>query len=103
MGGGWDMKWCILLLVGILAGCSANHRLVPASGDRLPVVTVSAFTKAGCLENLRTEALARKWEIREIESSVDAGGLVAEILFFPLVKGMSCSAYVVKGELPDEF
>jgi len=97
------MKKCLVVSALLLAGCSMNHSIVPANGDRMPVVTVSAYTKAGCLERLRTESVTRGWNIREIEDSLDVGGLAAEIILFPVVKGISCSAYILAGDIPKDF
>ena len=97
------MKACLVLLAALLTGCSMNHGIMPASNDRQPIVTMSAYTKTGCWEKIRWEAINRKWEIKEIDESTDVGGVVAEVLLFPFVKGISCSAYIAKGEIPQEF
>lgn len=97
------MKRTLAVLVLLLCGCSMNHSVVPASSTRPAIVTMSGYTKAGCLENLRTEAAKRGWEIRENDDPVDAGGVVVEVLIFPLAKGVSCSAQIIKGEVPADF
>lgn len=93
----------VTLVVIFLAGCSVNHSVVPATADRPPIVTMSAYTHQGCLEKLRLEAVKRNWEIKEIPYKADAAGITGEVLLFPFVKGVSCSAYILSGTIPKNF
>lgn len=52
---------------------------------------------------MRTEAAERKWKIKEMERPFVVGGLAAELILFPFVKVMSCSAYIMAGDIPADF
>jgi hypothetical protein len=97
------MKKSLVALMLLLTGCSMNHNIKVSNEERPAVVTMSAYTPSGCLDNLRTEAAEREWKIKAIERSFDFGGLAAELILFPFVKGMSCSAYILAGDVPAKF
>ncbi len=81
-----------IAVVALMAGCGQQYYIPPLenlSGE----LTVSAYTRDGCLEALQAEARARGVELRETRV-YDAGN--AGIIFWPLVKKSSCAGPVVR-------
>lgn len=74
-------------------GCGPKH-YTPAVGPNQPAeITVSAYTKQGCLDCLQEEARNRNVEVtlKGIQEN-----LVGEILVWPFYKGFKCTGTVVE-------
>lgn len=86
------MKFGILLLTLIMAGCG-SHYVIPSSQSKPAQVYSSGYTLSGCMTNMAEEAQSTQCKLDNIKT--DNSGVILEVFLFPFVKGYSCSAELI--------
>jgi hypothetical protein len=79
-----------LILLFLIAGCGPQFYL-PESKDRPAQIVVSAYTQAGCLEELQEEGKRRGVDVKLKNVETDLGW---EIVLFPMYKGYKCTGEI---------
>jgi hypothetical protein len=77
---------CALVFFTLIAGCGPQFYL-PESKERPGQIVVSAYTQAGCFEELQDAAKRAGVEVKLKNVETDLGW---EIFLFPFYKGYKC-------------
>ena len=79
------------ILFALIAGCGPQF-VLPETKERPAQIVVSAYTQAGCLEDLHTAATSAGLEVRLKDVQADLGW---QIFLFPFYKGYKCTGEVI--------
>jgi hypothetical protein len=80
-----------MLLLALIAGCGPQY-VLPETKERPAQIVVSAYTQAGCLEDLEEAAKRADLEVRLKDVQADLGW---EIFLFPFYKGYKCTGEII--------
>ena len=80
-----------LVLLALIAGCGPQFML-PETKERPAQIVVSAYTQAGCLEDLQAAAKSAGVEVRLKDVQADLGW---QIFLFPFYKGYKCTGEII--------
>jgi hypothetical protein len=76
----------IVVFLALIAGCGPQF-VLPETKERPGQIVVSAYTQAGCFEDLQEAAKRAGVEVRLKDVQTDLGW---EIFLFPFYKGYKC-------------
>jgi hypothetical protein len=80
------VRFCIVVILVLIAGCGPQF-VIPETKERPGQIVVSAYTQAGCFEELQETANRAGVEVRLKDVQTDLGW---EIFLFPFYKGYKC-------------
>ena len=80
------IRFYIVVFLVLIAGCGPQF-VLPETKERQGQIVVSAYTQAGCFEDLQEAANRAGVEVRLKDVQTDLGW---EIFLFPFYKGCKC-------------
>lgn len=85
-----EVRLLIIAFLASIAGCGPQY-ILPETKERPGKIVVSAYTQAGCFEDLQEAANKAGVEVRLTDVHTDLGW---EIFLFPFYKGYKCTGEI---------